>query len=358
MNINFISFQVKTIKNQHYSFLFIILISFSFFACKDSKIEQVDRAFYYWKSHSWGWNTNESSVVDKHQIKKIYVKFFEVDYSKAMGNFPISKTQMYMHGQDSLEIIPTVYLKNSVFLNASRGSLDTLADNVNFLINKYAKEKFDRQKMPREIQMDCDWTLKSKDNYFYFLQKLKEIAKKDISCTLRLYPYKYPEKMGVPPVDKVTLMCYNLLSPLQNHTKNTILDLQELESYVKNVKKYPLHLDVALPVYSWMQVYQNDRFSDVIYTDNQQVKKVLKPVKPLWFEVTTDTVVNETYLRRGDQVKFEEITADKIQQAIVILKKHIDFDKQTTVTLFHLDAQQLNNYSHEEIARFFTDFSQ
>jgi hypothetical protein len=164
--------------------------------------------------------------------------------------------------------------------------------------------------------------------------------------------------MGVPPVDKVTLMCYNLLSPLQNHTKNTILDLQELESYLKNVKKYPVHLDVALPIYSWMQVYQNERFSDVIYTDNQQVKKVLKSIKPLWFEVTTDTVVNETYLRRGDQVKFEEITAEKIQQAIVILKKHIDFDKQTTVTLFHLDSQQLNNYSHEEIARFFTDFSQ
>ena len=348
-------------KNKHFLFIKFIFLSFLFLlllACSNPKIEQVDRAFYYWKSNQWGWHTEESSMVEKHQIKKIYVKFFEVDYSPAMGHFPISKTQMHLYGQDSLEIIPTVYLKNSVFLNASLGSLDTLADNVNFLINKFTEEKFSNQKAPKEIQMDCDWTLKSKDNYFYFLKKLKAFAQKDISCTLRLYPYKYADKMGVPPVDKVTLMCYNLLSPLQNHTKNTILDLQELESYLKGVGKYPKHVDVALPVYSWMQVYQNEQFSNVIYTNNQTVKKILKPLKPHWFTVTADTVVNETYLRIGDQVKFEEITADKIKQAIVILKKHIHFDQQTTVTLFHLGAQQLSIYSHEEIASFYTDFSQ
>lgn len=336
----------------------ILILSYILISCTDSKIEKVNRAFYYWKSNQWSLSQDEKSMVNKHQLNKIYLKFFEVDYNTEMGCFPISKTQIHFYELDSLEIIPTIYLKNSVFLNASRGTLDTLADNVTFLINKYAKEKFSRQKTPTEFQMDCDWTLKSKDNYFYFLQKLKEFSKKDISCTLRLYPYKYPKKMGIPPVDRVTLMCYNLMSPLQNHTKNTILDLQELESYLKNVAKYPLHLDVALPVYSWMQVYQNDRFSDVIYTDNKEVKKILQPVKPLWFQVTADTVVNETYLRRGDQVKFEEITAEKIMKAIVILKRNIEFDKQTTVTLFHLDTQQLNNYTHEEITRFYSDFSQ
>lgn len=334
------------------------LLSFLFFSCqKEHKIEQVDKAFYYWKSNNWNISQAEDSIVTKQGVKKLYVKFFEVDHSDAMGNFPISKTQLYSYRQDSLNIVPTVYLKNSVFLKSTKGSLDTLADNVNFLIEKYAKEKFRNQTAPIEYQMDCDWTMKSKDNYFYFLKKLKEISKKEISCTLRLYPYKYPDKMGIPPVDKVTLMCYNLLNPLQNHSKNSILDLEELESYLDIDTNYPKHIDIALPVYSWMQVYKNEQFSNVIYTDNKKVKTILKEVKPLWYSVTKDTVVNETYLRIGDKVKFEETDAIKIKQTIQLLKKYVKFDKKTTVSLFHLEDQQLSNYSHEELSSFYSDFS-
>ena len=334
------------------------LLSFLFFSCqKGNKIEQVDKAFYYWKSNNWNTSQVEDSIVIKQGVKKLYVKFFEVDHSDAMGNFPISKTQLYSYRQDSLNVVPTVYIKNSVFLKSTKGSLDTLADNVNFLIEKYAKEKFRNQTPPFEYQMDCDWTMKSKDNYFYFLKKLKEISKKEISCTLRLYPYKYPDKMGIPPVDKVTLMCYNLLNPLQNHSKNSILDLDELESYLDVENSYPKHIDVALPVYSWMQVYKNEQFSNVIYTDNKKVKTILKKEKTFWYSVTKDTVINETYLRIGDKVKFEETEANKIKQTIQLLKKYVKFDKKTTVSLFHLDEQQLSNFSHEELSSFYSDFS-
>ncbi|MGL2963618.1 hypothetical protein ACSVH2_07335 [Flavobacterium sp. RSB2_4_14] len=338
--------------------LLLGLLSLFFFSCeKEHKITHVERAFYYWKSNNWSMAQAEDSVLTKHNIKKLYVKFFEVDHSDAMGNFPISKTELYFYKQDSMNIVPTVYIKNSVFIKTTKGSLDTLADNVNFLIDKYSKEKFRNQSMPIEYQMDCDWTLKSKDNYFYFLKKLKEISKKQISCTLRLYPYKYPDKMGIPPVDKVMLMCYNLLNPLQNHSKNSILDLNELESYLNVDTNYPKHLDVALPIYSWMQVYQNEQFSNVIYTNNQKAKTILKEIKPLWYSVTKDTVINETYLRIDDKVKFEEIDAQKIKQTIQLLKKYINFDNNTTVSLFHLDEQQLSNYSHEELSSFYSDFS-
>ncbi|WP_445454721.1 hypothetical protein [Flavobacterium sp. 25HG05S-40] len=303
-------------------------------------------------------STQLDSVRRRCKTDKLYIKYFEVDYSDALGFFPISKTELYFYSmQDSLNIVPTVYLKNDIFRKASKGAIDTLADNVNFLINKYSKEKFDRAKPPKEFQMDCDWTLKTKDNYFYFLKKLKEISQKEISCTLRLYPYKYPDKMGNPPVDKVMLMCYNLINPLENPNKNSILDLAELESYLVSAKKYPKHIDVALPIYSWMQVYQNERFSNVIYTNIKKMKTVLKQDKPLWYSVTKDTIVNDVYLRIGDKIKSEEVTAQKIKDAIVLLKKNIDFDDNTTVSLFHLDEEQLKKYTDEEIAAFYTDFT-
>ena len=329
-----------------------------FLSCQH-KIENVEKAFYYWKSYDGYFSDREDSIVKKLQVQKLYVKFFEVDNSNEMGNYPVSKTNLnFSMPKGNLHIIPTVYLKNKVFSQSSKGSLETLADNVHFLIEKYCKERFGKQPEVKEYQMDCDWTLKTKDNYFYFLKKLKSLSGKQISCTLRLYPYKYPDKMGVPPVDKVTLMCYNLINPLESSRKNSILDLEELKSYLPAKKKYPLHLDVALPVYSWLQVYQNNQFSKVVYTDIKAVKKILKPVKPLWYEITKDTVVEEMYLRIGDRVKLEELTAGTIRQAIRIIKKNVAFDKTTTVTLFHLDEQQLSNCSDEELSAFYSDFSQ
>lgn len=353
---NFKKLSVKKI------FLFLPLL-FLIFSCENTKVEKVENAFYYWKSNDYPSSSNkEKDILIDQNIKKLYVKFFEVDYTDAMGNFPISKTSFSLNSYcdekstNSYEVIPTVYIKNIVFQKSAEKDLDQLADNVNFLINKYTNERLDSLKVS-EIQIDCDWTASTKDKYFYFLKKLKPISQKEISATLRLYPYKYPDKMGVPPVDKVTLMCYNLINPLADQSKNSILDLKELESYLNTAKKYPLHLDVALPVYSWMQVYQNNQFTNVLY-DVKDIKPHLKEIKPLWYEVQKDTVINyETYLRTGDKIKYEEITADKINKAIAIIRKNIKFDKEITVTLFHLDEKQLNNYTDEEISHFYSDFT-
>jgi len=77
----------------------------------------------------------------------------------------------------------------------------------------------------------------------------------------------------------------------------------------------------------------------------------------LWYTVTKDTVVNDTYLRIGDKIKLEEVNNENIKQAIVLLKKNIDFDENTTVSLFHFDEEQLKNFTNEEIVSFYTDFS-
>lgn len=322
-----------------------------------NKIENVEKSFYYWKSDQWNMSSKEIDVIKDLKVPKIYIKFFEVDHNENYGNFPISKTTLRLYDLDSLTIVPTVYLKNEIFKISSKPGLDTLASNINFLINKYSKDKFERTKPVKEFQMDCDWTLTTKENYFYFLKKLKEISKKEISCTLRLYPYKYPEKMGIPPVDKATLMCYNLVNPLENHSKNSILDVGELELYLNKKRKYPLHLDIALPVYSWMQVYQNNRFANVIYNSHKEILKSLKEIKPMWYEVTKDTVVNDFYLRVGDKIKYENLTPEKIDKAIQVIRKNVVFDENTTVTLFHLDEEQLSSYTNEELSGFYTNFS-
>jgi hypothetical protein len=220
----------------------LVLVWFSafLFSCKnDNKVERVERAFYYWKGNSLG--QENLGQIKKLKLNKLYVKLFEVDYSEARGNFPFEKNRPRYYDfkeLDSLEVVPTIYIKNGIFQYNDEKSLDKLADNIVFLINKYSTEVdySDRKEQVfnyNEIQIDCDWTKSTKDKYFYLLKKIKVLSKKELSCTLRLYPYKYPDIMGVPPVDKATLMCYNLIKPLSQKDKNSILDIEELKKYLE-----------------------------------------------------------------------------------------------------------------------------
>lgn len=58
-------------------------------------------------------------------------------------------------------------------------------------------------------------------------------------------PVKYAQKTGIPPVDEVTLMYYNMSSVQDMKTYNSILDNTEGEKYIKGAIEYPLHINIA-----------------------------------------------------------------------------------------------------------------
>ena len=339
-----------------------VIISHLFLACseKENKVENIEKAFYYWKSNS-SFDNESSRQVNKLGVKKIYFKFFEVDYNEAMGNFPYDKNspkEYTLQELDSVTIVPTIFIKNEIFQYNTEKSLDRLADNIVFLIDKYHKGYDDKPIFEySEIQIDCDWTKSTKDKYFYLLKKIKELSNKKIGCTLRLYPYKYPAIMGVPPVDKAMLMCYNLIKPLSDKDKNSILDLEELKSYLNKRRSYPVHLDIALPVFYWTQWYHNNHFSGLTDINSTEIAGFTKQTKPMWHEVTKDTTYEyNTYFKKGDQIKCEEVTAAAINEAISIIKKNVELDENTTISLFHLDDSTFKKYNNEEILSFYNSF--
>ncbi len=341
------------------------LLGVFLFSCtNEHKIEKVERAFYYWKSEKDDFDSEEFQLLDTLQVTKLYVKFFEVKYDETMGNIPFSKTNLNKYKwyendkpKDSLQIIPTVFIKNEVFLRSSKAEIDTLASNVKHLVSKYFDNRFKNHIAYKEIQIDCDWTLKSKDNYFYFLKELQKISQKELSCTLRLYPYKYRTKMGIPPVKRATLMCYNLIQPFQDNTKNSILDVDELDSYLTVDKKYPIHLDVALPLFSWAHHYQYDEFKSFVNLNEHFLKEACVQKSELWYEVKKDTSFGDHYFRVGDKIKYEDVPQKKIRTAISKLKEKVKFDDITTVTFFHLDTLISNKYNHETLTSFYNSFS-
>ncbi|WP_395063404.1 hypothetical protein [Flavobacterium sp.] len=345
--------------------LLLGMLSVFLFSCKnDSKVQNVERAFYYWKSDASSFEDPEQKLIDTLKIKKLYIKFFEVKHDETMGNIPISKTDFYSNmwydsskKKNNLIIVPTVFIKNDVFIKSSQKEIDTLVSNVNHLISKFYKEKFSNYNNYKEVQIDCDWTLKSKDNYFYFLKALATLSKKELSCTLRLYPYKYRTKMGIPPVKRATLMCYNLIQPFSDDSKNSILDINELDSYLNVDEKYPLHLDVALPLFSWAHHYQYDEFKGFVNLDKTFLKEACIKKTDLWFEVIKDTSADNVYFRIGDKIKYEDVSQKNITDAIKKLKSNLKFDKTTTITFFHLDSTISNKFNYETISGFYTSFS-
>lgn len=351
--------------------IFIGLASLLFLiSCnKSNKVTTINRAFYYWKSNEYGNNSYQTETLKKLDVKKLYVKLFEVDYSESIGNYPFEKTtisEVEKIQQDSIEIVPTIYIKNGIFQYNTEKTLDLLADNICHLIDKKIKESpsyidYNEQKNTltyNEIQIDCDWTKSTKEKYFYLLKKIKEKSKKQLSCTLRLYPFKYAEQMGVPPVDKVMLMCYNLIKPLSRKNDNSILDINELKKYLDKPRSYPVHIDVALPVFYWSQLYQNNQFEQLLDITDKDFKSFTKSIKPMWYEITKDTTINwNTYLRKGDQIKFEDVKKEQLQEVISLIKKNIILDKEITISLFDLDSKTFNKYSNEEISNIYNSLS-
>ncbi|MCL9806244.1 hypothetical protein NAT51_11970 [Flavobacterium amniphilum] len=345
-------------------FLGIISSLFLLSCSNDSNVEHVERAFYYWKGNS-SINEDDAKHLNDLKVRKLYVKLFEVDYTEARGNFPFEKSRIdeYEVGRmDSVKVVPTIFIKNGIFQYNDEKTLDQLADNIVYLIEKYSKNEYGEDRKVfnyDEIQIDCDWTKSTKDKYFYLLKKIKSLSGKEISCTLRLYPYKYPDIMGVPPVDKVTLMCYNLIKPLTKKDKNSILDIEELKKYLNERKSYPVHIDVALPVFYWTQLYQNNRFAELLEFSTNDVKTFAKNTQPLWYQIERDTSFNygETYLKAGDQIKCEDVKASDINLAIELIKKYVDLDKTATISLFDLDENTFKQYTHEEISGFYSGFT-
>ena len=333
-----------------------IFTSLVFIACNKHP-KKINRGIYYWKNSIWYLQDEERKFLQDHQIKTMYVKYFEVYYDENMGATPTAKTYISLYNTDSMNIIPVVYVRNELFKSMHDSEYATLAKNMLYLIDKYSKERFAESKVLPEIQIDCDWTISTKEKYFKLLSLLKQEAKRKLTCTLRLYPYKYDDKMGIPPVDEAVLMCYNLMNPLENKSKNSILDIDELKKYLSRKKAYPLPLTVALPTFSWMQLYQMNNFKQLIHKHYSELLPVLKPdSEKFWYAVTRDTVVEDMYIRQGDKIKAEAITEENLSDAIELLNKELSFSNELTVLLYHLDANQLKPYSHEALEHVYNDF--
>lgn len=332
-------------------------------ACSSEGNQEVNRAFYFWKS-DWLRETEEQ-FFNEVGAKKLYIKVFEITLDEMQGAIPVSKsfTQLSTKFLKGAEITPCVFIENEVIAKSTNEQLDELAENTVFLVRKFMDSKLKKNQADqlnwKELQIDCDWMESSKEQYFYFLKQLRKHTDKKLSCTLRLYPYKFSERMGVPPVDRAMLLCYNLLNPRSEAYKNSIMELGELKKYLVTDKKYPLPLDVSLPSYSSCYVFSNGLFEQVYHGIPENLESVCLPSEDgLWYIVKQDTALQDNYFKQGQRLRIERVSAKQLLEATRLVVKYVHLDENATVGLYHLDENELKNYSHETLDSVFLLFDQ
>lgn len=298
-------------------FLCILLLTLS---C--SKKQNHPYTFYYWKTKLI-LSDSEKKALDKTTIPYLYTRFFDVD--KSGGRFQpvgiITKDKSFKLRQ---KIVPVVFITNRTFFYIKKEDITFLAQNINDLIQKKTSEY--RLNTASEIQIDCDWTAGTRDDYFSFLKELKKISGKEISCTLRLHQVKDKAQTGIPPVGKVFLMCYSTSSPLENSDKNSILDVNTLKSYLSNLNNYPLkQIEVALPIYSWGIVTNYLGKHKLINALSKQdlENSNFKKNSDAEYEVLKDGFYFGSYMNKGFRIKIENISGEQLTEVVEFLDKKI-----------------------------------
>ncbi|TLX27316.1 hypothetical protein FE904_02700 [Chryseobacterium indologenes] len=297
--------------------LFLLLLIVSCHKKKDHPY-----TFYYWKTNL-KLDLEEKKVLDKAPVPFLYTRFFDVD--KVNGTFqPVAVITRESSFKTVQKIVPTVFITNPTLLGITQEEIKFLAESIHHLIQKKSEEY--HLTTNNEIQIDCDWTAGTRDDYFRFLKELKRVSGKEVTCTLRLHQVKDRKLTGIPPVDKVYLMCYSTSSPLEKSDKNSILDVNILKSYLSKLEDYPIkNIDVALPIYSWGIVTNHLDNHKLI---NALSKKDLenpdfKKISEYEAEITKDGFYFGRYLNKGFTIKVEEISEEQLEEVIQFLEKKI-----------------------------------
>lgn len=215
-------------------------------------------AFFHWKNRL-ALTPAEVALLDSTGCRTLYVKFLDVARQAGGPIRPYALLEVAdTVGLSGRQIVPCVFLTNSVFVGLSAADVEALAQKVALALADVGRQF--PEPVFSEVQFDCDWTDRTRQPFFLFLKKMKRLLQPQtrLSATIRLHQYKFPNRTGVPPVQRGLLMLYNTGDIHDPDEDNSIFSPEDALRYVEGAPvRYPLPLDVALPAFGWTLVYRD-----------------------------------------------------------------------------------------------------
>ncbi|MFW2578509.1 hypothetical protein [Aliarcobacter butzleri] len=296
----------------------ILVFALIVFSYNKTQKKDIQISFYSW----------ENSFEEQNINEKLYIKVLDVNFSTKLE---LLKTNLK---ETPKNFIPVIYITNETMKNVdyslvSKAILETLKNY-----------KFD------EIQIDCDWSLSTRSNYFNLLEDLKEKLNKTISATIRLHQIKYYTKTGIPPVDYGVLMYYNMSNIGDFNTKNSILDNEIAKKYHYNFDVYPLKLKLALPLYSQAIQFREEKAISLFEgVEEKDFNNDFEKLENNRYKVLNSHYFKGRYIYKDDIFRLENSNEQDIK---IALKDFLDlsknrYDEVIFYTLKYKNKYDLNN---------------
>lgn len=226
---------------------------------QDLSLEQCN-SVYYWRT-DLSLDSTEKAFLNQYDIKKLYCRYFDVVMKDGAAEPTPNATISFSDTlPGDIEVVPTIYITEDCMHKPYKDLAKKIVDRI-----LQMNETNDISNV-REIQIDCDYTSRSRKTYYRFLEEIKaSIASQAsrarnasltrVSTTIRLHQLSMP----APPVDYGVLMVYNTGDPRKWQERNPILDYRDVYPYISRLNSYQLPLATAYPVYLWVRNIQNVR---------------------------------------------------------------------------------------------------
>ena len=330
---------------------------------KPSAAPQVERetanAIYYWKTR-FELGESETAFLKEHDVKRLYLKFFDVDDDKALPYddldriVPVATTVFASAKPEGVEVIPTVFLtvRAARYIAHSEGGAKEAAEKIVTRVLNMAD--YNDLGPVQEIQLDCDWNQSTKGAFYSLCKEVGDLVHPKgitVSSTIRLHQLK----QDAPPVDRGVLMLYNT-GALENAVeKNSIISKRDVAKYIQNKHfDYGIPLDFAYSTYRWGLVFIDGRFKFILHQDDYSDKYIFSPQKDGSFLIRQDFEMEGHYLARGWTIRVEESPIATILEVKKLVKQAFP-DVSHSNIIYHLDSKNLAKYTSDEISSIYSD---
>ena len=266
--------------------------------CSERQELTEGNAVYFWRT-DLRLDSTEWTFLQRYHINKVYCRYFDVVIDEEGAEPKPNATIAFSCTlPDSIELIPTIYITEDCMHQAHQGLAEKIVKRI-----RQMNETNDIKHIS-EIQIDCDYTLKSRKNYYEFLEEVKQAWGQTLSTTIRLHQLS----MEAPPVDYGVLMIYNTGDPRKWEERNPILDIRDVQPYLKRLDSYPLPLAAAYPVYQWVRTIRNIRIEHTVGADEiLRVKEAVEKERSSLKNVIVTYHLDKDNINRYKPETYEEI---------------------------------------------------
>jgi hypothetical protein len=192
-----------------------------------------------------------------------------------------------------------------------------------------------------ELHLDCDWRPSTRAAFFEFAGALKDRLPEgwELVVTLRLDQYRNHLGTGVPPAHRGVLMAYNMGDVKRPGPGNSIIDPKVASSYLPPAHRYPLPLDLALPIFSWAVVFdEHDRYRGLLSPVPRRLDSpdLFHPVGGEMYVATSPfQTVSGWSIPKGWRLRREDSSQEDLLALAELVRQRLPSPRR--VIFYHLD---------------------